>query len=327
MNNGHDNGFKRALILEGAVAFAALAAGAAFFGYSGETQPTPPPAAVVSSQPAPVQPAVSSAPEKLPETPPVEAPAEPLPEPEIKEEIGGRKEYVARKAVYLSIDRVLDKTALTIAQNAGADTIIINMKHDSGNLNWVSEQEIALKLGLSSRRSEISESLREFLANDSFHTVARVSAFRDRLVGTEREYSVMNNRNNYWTDEKGLFWTAVGNPDIRSYIVGCVNELVELGFDEVMIENLAPDGGRLDVMLPEQRFDGDSEQALIDSLNEIVGKTDVYLSVKTGKAALTAAEPLNSLTAEMVKNGFDYCWENVDGVLHTVPTEEFCKAE
>lgn len=323
MENGRDNSFRKNLIFEGAVAFAALAAGIAFFGYSGEQQPASPPVVVVSSQPAPVEPVVSSEPEKPEPQQPTEAPAV-IPEPVVEEPEGGRREYVARKAVYLSIDRVLDKTALTIAENAGADTIIINMKHDSGNLNWESEQEIALRLGLSSRRANISEALREFLANDSFHTVARVSTFRDRLVGTEREYAVLNNRDNYWTDEKGLFWTAAGNADIRSYITGCVSELVELGFDEIMMENLAPEGGRLDVMLTEQRFDSDSEQALIDSLNEVVGKTDAYLSIKTGREALNSEQPLNALTADMVKNGFDYCWENVDGVLQTVTTDDFC---
>ena len=178
--------------------------------------------------------------------------------------------------------------------------------------------ELAKQLGRELRDSkkyaEYMEAKAAFLANEEFHMVARISAFRDRLVGTEMEYTVINNKNNYWTDEKGLFWTSVGNADIRSYVTGCAVELAELGFDEIMVENAAsPDSGYLDPIAAEERFDTASEEAFLSELK-----------------AATAEKPVNSLAGDMVRNSFDHCWQSVEGVvglLESKNCDEFCKVE
>lgn len=320
MVGNNDSKLAKIPVLEGVFAFAALAVGVAFWGYYGDKPPVVEnvPAAVVS------QSVSESAPQKVEPQPSVSAVSEPepTPQPEL-----GKKEFVTRRAVYVSIDRVLDGSAVTLARNASADTIIVNMKHDSGNLNWASEQPLALKLNVSSRRAGINDKLREFLANDEFHIAARVSAFRDRIAGAESEYAVLNNRSQYWTDEKGILWTSVGNEEIRSYITGCAAELAELGFDEIMLENISPENGRLEVMLPEYRFDADSEQKFLDSISETMRKTDAYLSVRINKNTVTSKQQVSALTADMVKDCFDYCWENGDGVYETVRCEDFCAAK
>lgn len=330
-----NNNAKKMLILEGVLAFAALAAGTAFFGMSDVQQPVEKVAApaVISQpsapvKPAPVQkPAPAPAPAPKPEPKPEPAP-EPIPEPE---PAPAKKEYVARKAVYVGINQVLDGSALNMAKNSGAEAIIVNMKHDSGNLNWASQQEIAQRLGLSSNRRDINEKLKSFLANEQFHMVARVSAFRDRLVGAQMEYTIINNKNNYWTDEKGLFWTSVGNAEIRSYVTGCAVELAELGFDEIMVENAAsPDSGYLDPIPVEQRFDTASEEAFLNELKSAVADTGAFLSIKVNQDTLTAEKPINSLTSDMVRDSFDHCWQNVDGVVglfESKKCDEFCKVE
>ena len=332
---GNLNKAKKALILEGVLAFAALAFGVAFFGMSDMQQPVEKAVAPVAVsqpsapvKPAPVQkPAPAPAPAPKPEPKPEPAP-EPIPEPE---PALAKKEYVARKAVYVGINQVLDGSALNMAKNSGAEAIIVNMKHDSGNLNWASQQEIAQRLGLSSNRRDINEKLKAFLANEEFHMVARISAFRDRLVGTEMEYTVINNKNNYWTDEKGLFWTSVGNADIRSYVTGCAVELAQLGFDEIMVENAAsPDSGYLDPIPAEERFDTASEEAFLSGLKAAIEPTGAYLSINVKQDTLTAEKPVNSLTADMVRDSFDHCWQSVEGVvgmLESKNCDEFCKVE
>lgn len=327
MAGNNDSASRRILIAEGAIAFAALAAGTAFFGYSNENAPTVVeyvPTTVISQSVSEVEPV-------LPE------PAEPvlsesaesvfseIPDDEIENvPTSSRKNFVSRKSVYVSIDRVIDGSAVILARNAGADTITVDMKHDSGNLNWTSDLPLAKQLKTSSHRANINDILKEFLANEEFHTVARVSAFRDRIAGTENEYAVLNNRSQYWTDEKGIFWSSVRNSDIRNYIVSCAVELAELGFDEIMLENIAPESGRLDVMMTEERFADEAEQEFLALLRAVINKTDAYLSVKLDKNIFATEQPVNSLTADMITECFDYCWENTDGILKTVYCENFC---
>lgn len=328
MGGNYNMDYKITLILEGFLAFAALTAGVAFFGAKDAAQPVEKvePAVVISQPPVTVE-------EPVPEPEPVlELESEPEPvagtdsAAEHKE-----KEYIARKAVYVGINQVLDGSALNTARSYGADAIIVNMKHDSGNLNWASEQKIALRLGLSSGRNNINQKLKEFLANEEFHMVARISAFKDRLVGAELDYTIKNNTGNYWTDEKGLFWTSVGNADIREYIIGCAVELAELGFDEIMVENAAsPDSGYLDPIPEEQRFDAASEETFLNELADAVAETDAYLSIKVNRDTLTAEEPVNSLTTDMVLNNFDHCWKQTEGVvdmMETIKKDDFCNAE
>ena len=130
--------------------------------------------------------------------------------------------------------------------------------------------------------------------------------------------TVYLNGTNYgcMTDEKGVFWTSVGNADIRDYVVGCAIELAELGFDEIMIENAAsPDSGYLEPLPETERFDTASEELFLNELRSAIADTGVYLSIKPNQAALAAEEPVNSLTTDMVKNNFDHCWESVEGVV------------
>lgn len=325
MDGNYNKNSKKMLMLESVLAFVVLAVGVVFFGCADIKQPAEKakPFFAVSQPPIPVKPVKPVKPAAAKPVPVFSDKAESAPisssEPVFEQAPAAetaKKEYVKREAVYVGVEHVLNGSALNMAKNSDVGAIMVNMKHDSGNLNWYSEQEIAQKLGLGSKHDNINEKLREFLADDEFYMIARISAFKDRLVGAEMEYAVVNNKGNYWTDEKGVFWTSVGNADIRDYVVGCAIELAELGFDEIMIENAAsPDSGYLEPLPETERFDTASEELFLNELRSAIADTGVYLSIKPNQAALTAEEPVNSLTIDMVKNNFDHCWESVEGVV------------
>ena len=98
-----------------------------------------------------------------------------------------------------------------------------------------------------------------------------------------------------------------------------------------MVENAAsPDSGYLDPIAAEERFDTASEEAFLSELKAAIAPTGAYLSINVKQDTITAEKPVNSLTADMVRNSFDHCWQSVEGVvglLESKNCDEFCKVE
>lgn len=116
--------------------------------------------------------------------------------------------------------------------------------------------------------SAVDEMITE-MKNRGFYTIARVSAFRDYNYGLNHVPQGLPDArgDGYYlrADDGGCYWLDPTDPAVLGWICSVVNELKELGFNEVVLDNFRfPPNPDL------YRFDGDREAAIVEAANTIV---------------------------------------------------------
>ena len=81
------------------------------------------------------------------------------------------------RAVQLSVDSLVDDTAPALLAEAGANTLVLEMKGQDGILSWQSEVELPQWAGINGTAA-VNEAMEKFKGQDVY-TVARVCCFRD----------------------------------------------------------------------------------------------------------------------------------------------------
>lgn len=122
------------------------------------------------------------------------------------------------------------------------NALVLEMKPRSGLLMWNSTAEMATSYGLSTP-NEITDQMPEFIAqlkSDDIYLVAQISCCLDAMF-TARSTSVAlrraDNGANY-IDGYGT-WLDPYSQTVRSYIAELAQELFEMGFDEVVLADVA----------------------------------------------------------------------------------------
>ena len=105
--------------------------------------------------------------------------------------------------------------------------------------------------------SSVDEIIKD-MKEKGFYTIARVSAFRDYEYGRKNvTQGLMHiNRKGLWPDEGGCYWLDPSQPAVINWICSMVNELKEMGFDEVVLADFRFPAGDSYI------FNGDKDQTL-----------------------------------------------------------------
>lgn len=213
------------------------------------------------------------------------------------------------RAVGVTVAQLLDGSAAGLAQEAGANAIVIDMKHDNGKLEWLSQEAAARNVGANSTASNINARIAAALDEADLYAIARVSAFRDHLIGFDVGCTVETLDGKMWADDDGIHWSSLSNHVIRTYIANCAVELTALGFDEIVMENVtSPTRGNLALLTGGERFDAQLQKDFLTELYAAVGRTGAKLSLLMDAETFARAEPLTALTAVMVNAHFDRVW-------------------
>lgn len=144
----------------------------------------------------------------------------------------------------------------------------------------------------------VDELIRE-LHNQGFYTIARVSAFRDYNYGLNHVNIGLPfvGKQYLWADEGGCYWLNPTSPATISWISSIVNELRDLGFDEVMLADFRFPASE------KYTFNGDKNAALLSaatSLLDSCGSYDFVLSFCVDNAAFALPEGRSRLYMENV---------------------------
>jgi hypothetical protein len=146
--------------------------------------------------------------------------------------------YQASKKTYL--EKVFDK-----ADSGLINTIIVDFKSDYGFLAYRSQLESAKKLDAVKRYIDLDY----LLENAELHKVkviARIVCFRDRYLGSDPDYAILNDSGEIWFDAKGLAWTNPYNKKVRDYLLSITKEIVGLGLESVAFDYIRfPTDGEL----------------------------------------------------------------------------------
>lgn len=213
------------------------------------------------------------------------------------------------KAIGVTVAQLLDGSAAGLAQEAGANAIILDMKRDDGKLEWHSQEAAARNVGANSGAQSINARITAALEETGLYAIARVSAFRDHLIGFDKGCTVETLDGAMWADNDGIHWSSLSNHVIRTYIASCAVELTALGFDEIVMEHVtSPTCGDLALLTGGERFDAQLQMDFLAELQAAVSRTGAKLSLVMDAETFVRAEPLTALTAPMVNEYFDRVW-------------------
>ena len=158
----------------------------------------------------------------------------------------GRKARPMR-AIYIAAEDVNRENLLRRAEqlNSG-NALVLEMKPRSGYLLWVSDTELAQQYSLSvvneltSDMPGMLQELRDYAAEQDkdIWLVAQISCCVDGLLATRTtDFALRTASGADYVDETG-YWLDPYNAVLRRYIVALVQELYDMGFDEVILADV-----------------------------------------------------------------------------------------
>ncbi len=134
-----------------------------------------------------------------------------------------------------------DKLQEYVSRLNQGNALLLEMKPRSGQLMWESQAEMAVNYGISVA-TDTTAAVRDFLAEmeeKDIYLAAQISCCIDNLLPTRTSaYTIKNEVGMNYQDEKGL-WLDAYNDAVRKYAAQMAQELFDMGFDEVVLADVA----------------------------------------------------------------------------------------
>ena len=248
-------------------------------------------------------------------------------------------ETVWLRAVTMPLEELASGGVQALEQ-AGANTVVLDMKQDDGTLNYPSQQALA---GAAGAGADQTAQLVEQLHQVGITAVARVSCFRDNALGSSTDYAILTNSGYRWCyDSAGLFWTSPANSQVRDYLVGVAQELAELGFDEILLDNWSyPTQGELGWIRQGAAYDPANLSGVIgdflSQMSQALADTDAVLSLRVSPQVLSGQESGGGQDASAVGQYVSRAWLtqaagegmdlSLDGARLVLPVSSFAEGE
>ena len=162
---------------------------------------------------------------------------EPEPKEDASQPVEPPKPEEATAAAAVPLSALLDGSAAALAEQAVANSVVVEMKDAQGRLGWQSEQPLAGAAKLPGADApELNEQLSAWNQKE-FYTIARLSCFQDEALGSNMAHTIRTGSGYRWKDSDGLHWASPSDPEVQDYLVGLMVELARLGFDEIVLEH------------------------------------------------------------------------------------------
>ncbi len=140
-------------------------------------------------------------------------------------------------SVNVNPDKIIEYAARLVAGNA----LVLEMKPRSGVCLWESHTQMAMAYSLT-QQNDITAAMPEMiekLKSQNIYLVAQISCCIDELLPTRTAaYCIHTETGLNFTDGLGT-WLDAYNLDLRTWIAEMVQELYDLGFDEVVLADVA----------------------------------------------------------------------------------------
>ncbi|MGE4352804.1 MAG: putative glycoside hydrolase [Oscillospiraceae bacterium] len=144
------------------------------------------------------------------------------------------------KALYLSSDAVTAENLADIQTQLaarGANALVLEMKNPKGVLSWYSSVPLAVSYGTNGT-ADLSESISK-LKDSGIYLVARISCCVDEYMALRNSpVALATSEGRVYSDDNGM-WLDPSNSDVQNYVIDLSDELIDLGFDEILLANFA----------------------------------------------------------------------------------------
>ena len=137
----------------------------------------------------------------------------------------------------ISYDKLNEYAARLVSGNA----LLLEMKPRTGELLWESHTQMAqnYSLSMATERTAATPELIQMLKDEDIYLVAQISCCIDETLPTRTSaFCIQTETGLIYRDENGT-WLDAYNMELRTWIAEMVMELYALGFDEVVLADLA----------------------------------------------------------------------------------------
>ena len=146
------------------------------------------------------------------------------------------------RAIFVPADNI-NKEKLTEYANRlnTGNALVLEMKPRSGVLKWNSQATMAVNYGISQENEATLQlpTLITELKAKNIYLVAQLSCCLDELLASRcTSVTLSNEYGGNYTDDYGT-WLDAYNTDLRNYIVQLTREMYDMGFDEVVLADVA----------------------------------------------------------------------------------------
>ena len=252
------------------------------------------------------------------------------------------------RAIYVPYEDVNDEAIPQYADRlSSGNALLLDIKQKNGYLAYYSDAPVAYSYGLNMVETDTKERLMaiiEQLKADKIYLAAQISCCMDELLGAHStEVCLRNEYGMYYYDENG-YWLDPYSTIVRNYTVQLVQELWDMGFDEVILQDLAhppveevenPDGTfskpvsytreMSTVPTPAGAVSGFAVYVAEQLADRENGKyLSAYLNSST---SLVKTDPLNGQDGELFMKLFDRVYYNTDKYAYTFNVQDiapFC---
>lgn len=225
------------------------------------------------------------------------------------------------QAVEVTPQALLGGAAAEQVENAGGNAVLVTMKNDDGTLNYVSEVELAVSLNASGSDPAMNRAIQELVQGDCY-TIARVSCFRDEILGSITDYALLSNSGYRWRDFNGMRWSCVGKSGTRDYIAALCAELAQMGFDEILLTNYGypPNGtGQMGWLRRDETYPWGALDTVVSpflaQVKQAVEPYGTVLSVQALGRELAGEEQATGLTVDSLLENCAHLWMDTDDAL------------
>lgn len=146
------------------------------------------------------------------------------------------------KGLYLSVYGIgtdaIRQPALAVAETAGLNSVIVDLKGDTGLIPYPSHIPLAAAAGsLKVRTIGDLASLVSSMKKRGFYMIARIVVFKDSFLARARPAWAVHNRDgSLWKDPAGVSWIDPFQTEAWNYSIDIAQEAAESGFDEIQFD-------------------------------------------------------------------------------------------
>lgn len=139
-----------------------------------------------------------------------------------------------------------------IKNNPSINTIVIDIKDDTGKISFPIQHPLIQELGSSEERIP---DIREFIATlheDNIYVIGRIAVFQDPYLikkWPEEAVKKQSAPEENWIDRKGIGWMNASSEEVWNYVNVIAEESYKVGFDEINFDYIRfpSDGNMKDI--------------------------------------------------------------------------------
>jgi hypothetical protein len=184
---------------------------------------------------------------------------------------------------------------------AGANGFVITVRDNTGRVTFAAESAISTATAAA---TVTREDLTELCRGEDSISVARLNCFHDSYYAWyDSSVALLQSGGKVWQDERSYYWLDPAKEDARAYVVGLASECAQLGFEELLLEDLCyPASGDLSKITASYSTQ-EKTQALVTflaELREALADYNVKLALQLDSKLLDAASSESYIEASGV---------------------------